>query len=558
MSADRGETVFLARALTNILLATLLLGIPFASAASARQTVVLNAAAQRVAGEAFEDAGVVWAEPVPLTRALGIELAVGDSSFKVKHSGAIVGRRVDGSREYVSVTELAEELNASLQRTGARVDLLSRITDVRFSQGRVHVTCSLPVTCKVSRLTSPERVYVDISGAKLESAASEAKSEKALVRSLRLAQYSPTTVRVVAETAQRVDFRLESAGRDGKVSLALGETAAASAGAETPLEGSILNITGLRLEEEEASARLVVTTDGTPAPMEGLDLGAGKLWLDFEPAQIAGAPPTIRPQGRLVRQVRVEQSPAGSPKVRLVVQTARVVASRLRSGAGPNEIVWELSVPEGALGDWHRKVVIIDAGHGGRDTGARANGVVEKDVNLAVARLASEDARRRGLDVVMTREKDEQLTLAYRTDQIGKYDTTLFVSIHHNAIKSASVSGAEVYYHKQDADSRALAEIVHSKLVSSTTMPGRGARSDSKLYQTGLFVLRNSPVPAILVEVGYLTNAKDAARVKDAAFQKKAATAIVDGIVSYLGGIPTPSAPASEPDAPKDSPAEKQ
>ncbi len=104
----------------------------------------------------------------------------------------------------------------------------------------------------------------------------------------------------------------------------------------------------------------------------------------------------------------------------------------------------------------------------------------------------------------------------------------------------------------QDPDSRALAQAIHDRIVAQVGTTPRGARSDSRLYSTGLFVLRNSPVPAALVEVGYINHSGDAARLKDPQFQKTVAKAIIDGIVSYLGGL----TPAREPEETRTEPEE--
>lgn len=98
------------------------------------------------------------------------------------------------------------------------------------------------------------------------------------------------------------------------------------------------------------------------------------------------------------------------------------------------------------------------------------------------------------------------------------------------------MSGTEVYYHFQEPNCRLLAELVHKRVVAAVGLPGRGAKSDSVLYDIGLAVLRNATVPAILVEVGYLNNSHDAACLKDPATQTAAGRAIVDGVIDYLGG----------------------
>jgi N-acetylmuramoyl-L-alanine amidase len=81
-----------------------------------------------------------------------------------------------------------------------------------------------------------------------------------------------------------------------------------------------------------------------------------------------------------------------------------------------------------------------------------------------------------------------------------------------------------------------LAQLVHDEIAAATGIAARGARSDTKLYNTGLYVLRNSTVPAILVEMGYVNHGSDAKLLSDTGFQGQTASAIVDAVIRYLGG----------------------
>ncbi len=542
------------RSIWPVLLALLATAGAGESAPAARVPATVFITGQQVAGPTFLEDGRVWAPAEALARAAGIELQPSGKEFAVAGGGGTIPGRSENGVAYADAAAFAEAAGGVPRRSGGRLDILARVADVRFAGGRLFVSCTLPVTYSVHRLTGPERVYVDLDEVILEGPGGETRSEKAAVRALRLSQYAPRTVRVAAETAGRLPYTIQSPPRARQVVIALSSSdvgpaaGAASGPAEvaTVREG-IRTVRSVRLEEADDGVRFIVTADGPVAPQEDRDPATGQHWLDFESALLEGEAPEFRPQGGLLSAARLVQFRAGVPRLRLVAQTRRVVATRVAGGEGPNQIVWHLSIPEGADGDWKRKVIILDPGHGGRDTGARGNGLNEKDVNLTIARLAAEEGRKRGLDIVLTRDKDVELTLRARTDMISRYDTTLFVSIHNNSnTRPNSVSGTEVYYHMQDPDSRALAEAIHDQIVAQAGTKPRGARSDSRLYSTGLFVLRNSRVPAALVEVGYINHSGDAARLKDPAFLKTVAKAIIDGIVSYLGGL-TPARQPAEP-----------
>jgi N-acetylmuramoyl-L-alanine amidase len=555
------------RSVWPVLLALLGAALSGAPALAVRIPATVFVTGQEVRGQAFLEDGRIWAPAEALSRAAETALEPSAGGFTVAGSGATVPARNENGIAYADAEAFAEAVGGVARRSGGRLDILARAADVRFAGGRLSVLCTLPVNYSVHRLSAPERVYVDLNDVILPGPGGETRSEKSPVRALRLSQFAPRTVRVAAETAGRLHYIIQSPPRARQVVIALtaespaggGEPKAASApGEAAALRQDIRTIRSVRLEEDDDGVRFIVTADGPLAPQEDRDASTGQHWLDFEPALLEGEAPELLPQGRLLSAAKLVQFRAGVPKLRLVAQTRRVLATRVTGGEGPEQVIWSLSIPEGAGGDWKRKVVILDPGHGGRDTGARGNGLNEKDVNLSIALLAAEEGRRRGLDIVLTREKDVEMSLRARTDLISRYDTTLFVSIHNNSnTRPNSVSGTEVYYHMQDADSRALAEAIHDSIVAQAGTKPRGARSDSRLYSTGLFVLRNSPVPAALVEVGYINHSGDAARLKDPSFLKTVAKAIIDGIVSYLGGL-TPARDPAEPAPAKQQGAGKE
>ncbi len=395
-----------------------------APAAAARLPAAVFVTGQQVSGQAFLEDGRIWAPAGQLARAAEASLTPSAGGFTVAGAGAsIPARTVDGVA-YADAAAFAEALNGVARRSGGRLDILARVADVRFSGGRIFISCTLPVSYSVHRLTGPERVYVDLNEVILEGPAGETRSEKAAVRALRLSQYAQRTVRVAAETAGRLEYTVQSPPRTRQVVIALsssGDSPAgtAPAGEAAQVREGITTVRSVRLEESETGARFIVTAGGPLAAQEDRDPATGQHWLDLDSTLLEGEAPEFRPQGRLLAAARVVQFRAGVPRLRLVAQVRRVVATRLAGGEGPHQIIWHLSVPEGAEGDWKRKVIILDPGHGGRDTGARGNGLNEKDVNLSIARLAAEEGRRRGLDIVLTRDRDVEMSLRARTDLIA-------------------------------------------------------------------------------------------------------------------------------------------
>ncbi len=216
--------------------------------------------------------------------------------------------------------------------------------------------------------------------------------------------------------------------------------------------------------------------------------------------------------------------------------------------------------------------IVVDAGHGGKDPGAIGfGGLKEKDINLDIAVRIARNLRDAGIDVVMTRDKDEFITLPDRTIAASQPGVDLFVSVHSNATKSRRVQGFDVYASgplntedkvepqrvqngkklcgqlKMRQDLAELKEIVigmayTQKLKTTPYLAEAVARGLAQELRQGehaskmarYFVLRNTLVPAILIEVGFITNPHEAAQLKDGAYRQKIADAVTKGLTRCM------------------------
>lgn len=172
--------------------------------------------------------------------------------------------------------------------------------------------------------------------------------------------------------------------------------------------------------------------------------------------------------------------------------------------------------------------VVIDAGHGGSDPGAASvSSRREKEFTLSVANKVYELLKQvTSIRTYMTRTDDTYPTLEERVALANSVQADLFVSIHGNSYKP-TISGTETYYEREE--SRAFAEVMHRHLIAATGLPDRGVRREN------FKVVRDTTMPAVLLEVGYLSNAHDEALMFSEPFQDKVAAAIVAGIKQQLG-----------------------
>ncbi|MEA5565082.1 N-acetylmuramoyl-L-alanine amidase [Anabaena sp. UHCC 0399] len=173
-------------------------------------------------------------------------------------------------------------------------------------------------------------------------------------------------------------------------------------------------------------------------------------------------------------------------------------------------------------------VVLIDPGHGGKDPGAIGiGGLREKDVILPISQRIAQVLQQNGVQVVMTRNSDNFVSLPGRVQMAERAGADVFVSIHANAIGGGrtDVNGLETYYYDSGLG---LARAVHNSIRQSVNVRDRGVR------RARFFVLRKSSMPSILVETGFLTGREDSAKLRSTAFQNQMADAIARGILQYL------------------------
>lgn len=174
--------------------------------------------------------------------------------------------------------------------------------------------------------------------------------------------------------------------------------------------------------------------------------------------------------------------------------------------------------------------VVIDPGHGGKDKGATgASGNFEKDFTLQVALKVEELAKQEPqIEVYLTRSEDRFISSVNRErPEIGnQLGADLFISIHGNTYEDSSVSGTETYYYHED--SLFLAEILQKHIVQTNGFRDRGVKKED------FFVLKDSNMPAALIEMGYLTNPQEENEMLTEDFQYRMASSIFDGIKEAL------------------------
>ena len=179
--------------------------------------------------------------------------------------------------------------------------------------------------------------------------------------------------------------------------------------------------------------------------------------------------------------------------------------------------------------------IVVDPGHGGEDPGkVGSNDVLEKDLNLQIAQKVIKLLEKEGVTVVTTREDDNVPTskrkdLEQRIKLINETKPELAVCIHQNSFPNATVKGAQVFYYTPSESGKEAASIVQEELRAVDPENTREIKANETYY-----MLKNTEVPTIIVECGFLTNPEEAEKLTNEEYQDKIAKAVFDGVIKWL------------------------
>lgn len=329
----------------------------------------------------------------------------------------------------------------------------------------------------------------------------------------------------------------------------MGETATVaitSPAEETPGQpetADLGQITGLAFDQETQT--LTISADHTPQ-YRIVDLG-DRLAIDLLGAvyiPAVGKELTLQVESDAIEQIRCFQHEDdlgyGYPyTLRVVLDLASGVsyAQHLSVSSGENQVRVSATgapeEPEVPPLDPAKITIAIDPGHGGNQPGAvypdeNGEDVKEKDLTLPMSLTLADILEDRGYNVVLTRTGDDSVSLADRAKMANAAQAEVFVSIHCNALDRTDYEGIFTYYYPNSTKGEALAKQVQAGVVAATGGIGRGTPSAN--FQ----VLRETTMPAVLVETGFMSCPAELARLCDPDYQQQIALGIADGVEAYL------------------------
>ena len=313
-------------------------------------------------------------------------------------------------------------------------------------------------------------------------------------------------------------------------------------GASGPSAGSLNQVQSVEIEGDR---QLVIRTSGRLTYTGSWDRAAGAYRISLPFSQLS---PTVRGPKLTatspLQQVRLRQEDAQTVSI-LIFPASGVQLGELNQ-AGPQSAILQLrragfqpvnpgtSIPRPFPGQPRvpngRQLVVIDPGHGGPDPGAIGiSGIRESEIVMDISNQVSSILQQQGFATILTRTGEYDFDLAPRVQIAESNRAAIFVSIHANSINMSrpDVNGLETYYFDSGAD---LARTIHSSVLQSTGMRDRGVRT------ARFYVIKNTSMPSVLVETGFVTGEEDARNFMNPGFRRQMAEGIARGIVQYLRG----------------------
>lgn len=375
---------------------------------------------------------------------------------------------------------------------------------------KVAIETSFPAIYRIQPATKPHHLVLDLEGATLAQGIGSLPGDHRWIRSIIARQLDPAIVRLEIVFVKAIDCHVIRVP-------------------ETPdrIEISTTQkLTGIKWEETGSGGELTLTATGAiAANFDQKDNGTPQeLQLDLE--NLRPAPgvqlPTIRSEFiSAIHWVVQDSVPA-----RIGIRLDRFVTYHPEFSADRKTLVIQFHHSP-LVG----KTIVLDAGHGGNDNGACGRqGTREKDNNLEIVMRLKDLLEASGAKVVLTRTGDYFVSLYERSFLANFVQADLFISVHTNNQPDLNVRGMEVYRYRTRTAAQSLAENILRRMAQTTGL------KPVKVMQESFIVIRESEMPGVLVETGYLSNFEEENIIRTPVFRAAAARGIYQGIMDYYGG----------------------
>jgi N-acetylmuramoyl-L-alanine amidase len=468
---------------------------------------------------------------------------------------------------FVPAIETVEGLGGKCEWDSATNTLYMRsvLQSVEMVNGKLVLRATLPITATVSRLPDEKKVLINVTGSEVGNLPKTLPLEIPGVTQVRTGQFESDTARIVLQLKDNnTYFSLET----NRPSVVVALNPVVSARPRNAEAGNTRVVTVNRRENRPLTTVNTVTFRSISkdraqfvvragrVPVARPVLSKGRLTLDLLNATLG--PQVMATLGDVKHPFlkAVQMVARGNNAAQLILDLTRVVNFTVKPDNNGN-LVLDITMPRNAGGTLAGKLIVVDPGHGGPDSGATGSGYREKHLALAISLKLADALRENGANVLLTRADDFFIPVSERPRIANRADADFFIAVHCDSGDSnRSINGSTVYYHAYDPNCRNLAQSIAQRLDGTGGIRSNGIRTDFVRFpgrpdgSTGGFgVLRGSRMVAVLVETGYMSNSRDVSRLADPGQQAQIAAAIAAGLRDYIEGNPNMDTRTNRPEA---------
>ena len=413
------------------------------------------------------------------------------------------------------------------------------VTDIEFSKTKdcniVDIKTDFVQKPNVFRLSNPDRIVVDIPSSQLDMREKKVNIKENIVKSIRYSQFDENMTRVVVDVGGQPQFELQEMS-DG-IRLELTDAPYKNLYYSNSEGPKLMIYDNMADSDYKESIEMNDNRYTISVPMSDVDLGTGRLYINdnhFYYIDIIqdGATETTDLVFRSKNPYSyVVQPEKNSDKTTIQVQAANPEDMEPDDPSKDDEPEIDLTIDPKAK----NKIVVIDAGHGGRDPGAIYQGVNEKDLNLDISLRLYRMLKDAGIRVYMTRMNDTFVELGDRAKYANNLNASLFVSIHNNAMHDPNYDGSMTLYYPSSFNpaygisGAELARIIQDEMVRYLGTANKGLRK-----RPNLAVLNKTKMPAVIAEIAFMSNHGDMQNLKKDSFRQKSAESLYAGIIKAL------------------------
>ncbi|HHU70208.1 MAG TPA: AMIN domain-containing protein [Thermoanaerobacterales bacterium] len=393
----------------------------------------------------------------------------------------------------------------------------TKITDVLFeetSEGyQLQIKGTAPLKYDIKTLSDPERLIIDIYDSVVYTDSDLISVNKIGINQIRIGQFqvNPNIARIVLDLENKVQFEAKSLQDSEIIAVTF-----------------MSSVEGVKYGVSDSQKIVSITTEGKVNYNVFELTGPERLVVDIEGVILNTDEEIIEIDGDdLVKRIRTAQFQMNPHIVRVVVD--------LNKKVGGYNVLYEdkeirLVLNSSSLAG---RRIIIDPGHGGDDPGATSiTGVHEKVLTLDTSKRLKALLERAGAEVYMTRESDTSIKGPVRVEVANKINGDALISIHYNSYTNPEINGTEVLYCPDTTGkNKKLARLVQQELVKHLGSRDRGLRE-----RPDLVLLRETSMPSVMVEVGYISNKDEEKKILNPEYRQQAAQAICNALVKYFSG----------------------